>query len=229
MARPRGAHRGRRVRQAGRWWIPDREAHLEGHLAAAGGEYQQPHRARSLRHCARRRVALDIGAHIGLWSRDLARAFEQVHAFEPVAAFRECFARNVDAPNVVMHPCALGNTEGRVRLAIDEAHSGMTHVAEIGDEGDEGIEVRRLDSFGLEGVDYVKIDVEGFELFVLEGARETLLRCRPVVTLEQKAHGAAYFGLAQYAALEFLKGLGAQVVQRVIDDWVLAWPEPGAQ
>jgi FkbM family methyltransferase len=204
------------------WWVPDGDTHLEGYLKANRGGYQRPHRLVSLAQCGRRRVALDVGAHIGLWSKDLAIEFGQVLAFEPVATFRECFVKNVPAANVVLHPFALGKRASRARIKPEIENSGATHIVETSDDG---VEVRPLDSLELPVVDYVKIDVEGFELFVLEGAKETLLRCRPVITLEQKSHSARHFGVAQYAALEYLGALGAKVLQRVLDDWVVGWPE----
>lgn len=210
------------MRKVGTWWVPDGDTHLEGYLAASGGEYQRPHRDVSLAHCRRRRVALDIGAHVGLWSRDLAAGFDEVHAFEPIGEFRECFARNVEGRNVRLHPFALGNTECHARMERGAENSGTTHIVELADEG---VEVRALDGLALPVVDYMKIDVEGFELFVLEGARETLLRCRPVITLEQKPHSARHFGVEQYAALNYLGALGAKALRRVVDDWVVGWPE----
>jgi FkbM family methyltransferase len=209
------------VKRAGEWWIPDGDLHIEGYLAARG-EYQKPHRSESLARCRSRRVALDVGAHIGLWSRELASNFRQVHAFEPVDAFRECFARNVTASNVVLHAFALGNHEGKVTLDVRSENSGMTCVSE---SGQFSATMKTLDGMEFDEVDYIKIDVEGFELFVLEGAHETLLRCRPVVTLEQKSHGARNPGVEQYSALKYLRSLGAVPLARVIDDWILGWPQ----
>jgi FkbM family methyltransferase len=212
------------MKRIGAWWVPDGDTHMEDYLAAHGGEYQREHRQASLQLCDRRRIALDVGAHVGLWSRDLCVVFEEVIAFEPVAGFRQCFVRNVTADNVTLYPFALGRAPGRAAMAIAPDNSGASHIAQ--GPGGDAVEVRPLDDLELTDVDYVKIDVEGFELYVLEGARETLLRCRPVVTLEQKLHSATHFGIEQYAAVEYLKSLGAQVRARVIDDWILAWPPP---
>lgn len=208
------------MKLVGDWWIPDGDSHIEGYLAARG-DYQRPHRAESLARCHRRRVALDVGAHIGLWSRELASNFNKVHAFEPVEAFRECYARNVTASNVILHSCALGNREGNVTLDVRSENSGMTCVA---DGGRLSAAMKTLDGMHLDEIDFIKIDVEGYEQFVLEGAHETLLRCRPVVTLEQKPHGTRYTGIEQYSALRYLQSLGAVPLARVIDDWVLGWP-----
>ena len=70
----------------------------------------------ALSHTKGRRVALDIGAHVGLISRILAMDFERVEAFEPLPDHRECFAQNVTAENVVLHACALGASQGEVRM-----------------------------------------------------------------------------------------------------------------
>lgn len=203
------------------WWFPDGEAHLPEYLAAQPG-YQQVQRDVALGHVRRFGTAVDVGAHVGLWSRDLASRFARVHAFEPVAAHADCFGRNVPEANVVLHRHALGREDGFVEAEVaTEGNSGSTYVFEV----DAGIPCRRLDSLALPEVDFLKIDVEGFELFVCEGARETLLRCRPVVVLEQKDHATELFGVPQYAARDFVCGLGARVLERLREDWVLGWPE----
>lgn len=209
------------MKRIGSWWMPVADQHLERYLKAEG-EYQRPHRLASIEACRQRRLALDIGAHIGLWSRELSAVFEEVIAFEPVEEFRQCFIKNVTADNVSLFPFALGSSAGHVQLDNPPGNSGMSHITKLCTDG---VEMRTVDSFEFEMVDFVKIDVEGFELYVLEGARQTLTRCRPVVTIEQKPHSATNYGIPQYAAAELLQSLGAVVQRRVVDDWILAWPE----
>lgn len=204
------------------WWFPDGESHLPAYLQKYS-EYQSPHRDTALSHVKKFGVALDIGGHIGLWSRALAARFDTVHAFEPVAAHADCFERNVRAPNVTLHRIALGREPGYV-TAEDPAdgNSGSTYVFET----DSGMEMRTLDSYNFRTVDFIKIDVEGFEVFVCEGARDTLARCRPVIVMEQKNHATDYFGLPRYSARDFVASLGARVLGRINDDWVLGWDDP---
>ena len=83
------------------WNFPDIETHfpqmLKKNMDKGGpAEYQLPVRDRSIGFCKNRGVALDIGANIGLWSRDLCRHFNRVIAFEPVSEFRECLALSVE-------------------------------------------------------------------------------------------------------------------------------------
>ena len=77
------------------WWFPDTEDHfpkmLDKSISKGGpAEYQYQVRDRSLQFVTNKRVALDIGANVGLWSRSLVKHFETVVAFEPVPMFRDC-------------------------------------------------------------------------------------------------------------------------------------------
>jgi len=184
-------------------------------------EYQQPVRLRSLQHVKHKRTALDIGANVGLWSRDLVQHFDQVIAFEPVAMFRECLSRNVTASNLEVQSVALGDQEGQVRMIITEGNTGHTHVDPASQDGDTTI--IRLDSLELDNVDYIKIDCEGFEYRVLQGAKETMQRCRPVVVIEQKPHEMYSKDYGQFAAVELLESWGMVRLDQVKDDWIMGW------
>jgi hypothetical protein len=208
------------------WFFPDIEKHFPEMLAkniSKGGpaEYQQPVRLRSLGHVKHKRTALDIGANVGLWSRDLVKNFEQVIAFEPVAMFRECLQRNVTASNFAVQSVALGDSEGQVHMIITEGNTGHTHVDPTSRGGDTTI--IRLDSLELTNIDYIKIDCEGFEYRVLQGAKETIQRCRPVVVIEQKPHDMYSQHYGQFAAIGLLEDWGMVRLDQVKDDWIMGW------
>ena len=208
------------------WYFPNIETHFPQMLAknvSKGGptEYQQPVRLRSLQHVKNKRTALDIGANVGLWSRDLVKHFEQVIAFEPVAMFRECLERNVAASNIIVESVALGDTEGQVNMIITEGNTGHTHVDPNSVNGD--TKIIQLDSLDLQNVDYIKIDCEGFEYRVLQGAKETIKRCRPVVVIEQKPHEMYSKDYGQYAAIGLLEDWGMVKLDQVKDDWIMGW------
>ena len=208
------------------WWFPDTEDHFPKMLAKSvskGGpkEYQYQVRNRSLGYVKEKRVALDIGANVGLWSRDLVKQFTQVIAFEPVAMFRECLERNVFAKNLEIKPIALGDQEGMIKMIITEGNTGHTHVDPNSVNGD--IKIVKLDSLELPVVDYVKIDCEGFEYRVLQGAEQTIKRCCPVVVIEQKPHDAYSKDYGQFAAIELLQQWGMVKLDQVKDDWIMGW------
>lgn len=211
-------------------WLPDGEKHLVEWMDASGeivdgkGTYQIKKLRAALLHVKQFRVAVDVGAHVGFWSMHLAKRFGRLHAFEPVAVHRECFAANVFTGeriggDVTLHDCALGAKAGQVALATPAGSSGGTHITGEGD-----IAMLALDSFELQDVDFIKIDCEGYELAVVEGAVEILKRCRPCVIVEQKQHiMAENFGEQGTPAVELLLRLGAKQRLVLSGDHILSW------
>lgn len=210
------------------WHFPEIESHFPKMLKKSvdkGGpaEYQQKVRLRSLDFVKQKRVALDVGANVGLWSRDLVQSFEKVIAFEPVDMFRECLARNVTSDRLWASPMALGDTDMRATMVITEGNTGHSHI-DPNSYGQGETQVVRLDSLAMEVVDYIKIDCEGFEYKVLKGSEQTIARCKPVVVLEQKPHDMYSKEYSQFAAIELLQSWGMIKLDQVKDDWIMGWP-----
>lgn len=210
----------RPIKRVNGLWLPAHESHLT-YYAAQGkfGEwtYQAHKMIAALEFCRNARVAVDIGGHCGLWSKELTKVFNHVHAFEPVELHRECYERNVGG-HYTLHACALGEGEGRVSIHTTDGSSGDSYVKGYGD-----IPLRTLDGFGLADVDFMKLDCEGYELYALRGGKETILRCRPVVIVEQKPGRAQKWGLKETEAVDFLEGLGMKLQKEIAGDFILTW------
>ena len=210
------------------WWFPDEDTHfcemLDKNIAKGNKPvYQEPVRRRSLQFVKHKGMALDIGANIGLWSRDLCNQFESVMAFEPVAQFRNCLEKNVTAENLLVMPCALGNKETRIQMIVTEGNTGHSHVDQ-NSFGSGDVEMHCLDYFKLEAVDYIKIDCEGYELPIVQGAEQTIKRCKPVMVVEQKLHeDTGKTADTQFDAAELIKSWGARELARVRHDVILGW------
>lgn len=212
------------------WFLPDGERHMQDWMTKKNQRvegrltYQYHKYEAALSHCRHRGVALDVGAHVGFFSYWLARDFTVVHAFEPVAAFRECWTKNMERRGGVLYPYAIGAQRGKVSMKIpamgDGIDSGGTHVS-----GDGDVDMRTIDEFEFDGVAYLKIDCEGYEHHVIAGARETLIRCRPCVIVEQKQHiMGRNFGIQGTPAVDMLVEMGAKVVREMGGDYILTWP-----
>jgi FkbM family methyltransferase len=209
------------------WWLPDGETHLPEWLANEKNKltlngraaYQGKKQSEVIAMCKKARTALDIGGHVGLWSYNLSHSFNSVHAFEPVKNHRDCFTKNVleHRGNVTLHACALGSKEGSVSIDTPIESSGDSRVSGSGD-----IPLKTLDSFKLKEVDLIKIDCEGYELFVLMGGVKTIRECRPVIIVEQKPDNAQHFGLGEKEAVSYLKGLGYKLIKEMAGDFILS-------
>lgn len=207
------------------WNFPDGEAHLPQWMANpkvrmmmnGRSSYQGQKQKAVLELCTNFGTAIDVGGHVGLWSYNLAHKFQTVHAFEPVAAHRECFEENMlGLGNIVLHACALGDREGMVSIRTEPTSSGDSRVDGVGD-----IPMHTLDSFMLEDVGLIKIDCEGFELFVLRGAEEMLARQKPVVIVEQKPGHAQKYGLGEKDAVPYLQSLGYRLERELAGDFIM--------
>lgn len=202
------------MKEAFGWFLPDEDTHFEQYFKdAKSSEYQFEQRERALSYCKDFRVAIDIGAHVGLWSKPLAKKFRAVQAFEPHKPYAELLALN--APDVAIHDVALGESRRTVALETPEDNSGAAHVSGVG-----GIDMLPLDFFKFAEVDLIKIDCEGYELPIVLGAIGTLRNNDPVIVIEQKAH-KHFKQWGRYDAVSLLQDFGYRVVDRVIDDWIL--------
>jgi len=147
---------------------------------------------RLLRHlCVRDRDAIDVGANVGSYIYFMKRYARRVYAFEPVPWLAEALARKF-APRVVVRNIALSREAGTAALRIPVvAGTPVTGLASLADaasadDGFEDIEVptRPLDEVFAGEVGFIKIDVEGHEEAVLDGAARTIGRCRPRLLVE---------------------------------------------
>ena len=135
-------------------------------------------------------VCLDIGANVGVYSMVMDRLGAEVHAFEPVAHIRRRLSINraLNRANVVINDFALGDHTGELPMlqVKEDAFRGGTSTfvrssaQRTGLDGFDLVPVKvcRLDEYseGFERLDFIKLDVEGFELKVLTGGKRTLER-----------------------------------------------------
>jgi FkbM family methyltransferase len=206
-------------------WLPDHEVHLVPYLErgpqfAGGATYQFQKFALAFPFIENFRHAVDVGAHCGLWSRVLSHCFTRVSAFEPLPVNRECFVMNVHSDGVRLHDCALGDKDEMVTIEIPSECSGWSFVSA---QGSLQASMRTLDSFAFEILDFLKLDCEGYEYFVLEGGASTIRRLRPTIVVEQKPGNAERYGLRQDEAVTLLKSWGAEVRFELDDDYIMSW------
>lgn len=137
-------------------------------------------------------VCLDVGANIGNHSVVMAQHCRQLHAFEPIPFIFEVLRKNLDinTTNVKAHCIALSNEQSLQNIYVDPAGNlGKSSMLNDNADSDNSIEISAVcgDEFlsGIKGsVDFVKIDVEGFEPRVVQGLQQTIVESQPVILLE---------------------------------------------
>ena len=201
-------------------WLPETEQHMLAYANEEGWGYQTQKLLAAMKWVKKCDVAVDVGAHCGLWSRPMALVFKKVYAFEPVPLHREAYEKNVQG-DYELFPYACGDKDGEVKLKTVPHSTGDTNIDE---NGDLPVRVVRIDDFLNTECDFLKIDTEGYEEFVLMGA-ERLLKSRPCVIVEQKPKKAQKYGLRETGAVKHLRKLGA--VQRAViaGDFIMSWDE----
>ena len=136
--------------------------------------------------------AIDIGANVGVWSYWLSKYAKQVESFEPNPKVFNAL-KNIKIKNVNSYNIALSNKTGSVDLLIPKGSKGFSNqgasLSSIKVQGEHksiSIEAKRLDEYNFLDVDFIKIDVEGHEHEVIEGARETIKKFKPTMVIEME-------------------------------------------
>jgi FkbM family methyltransferase len=201
-------------------WLPDEEEEISKFLNAEQidgvGVYQYAKLRAALAYVKNWRVAVDVGAHCGLWSMQLVKKFQVVHAFEPIERHRDCLIKN--APEAILYEAALGDKQSTVRLKKGIKSTGDTQIAA---DGEYKAEIHTLDSYDLTDVDFMKLDCEGYELFVLKGGEKLINECRPVMIVEQKPGKGKFYGLGDTEAVKWLQAKGYKLQGVISGDYIL--------
>ncbi|MEQ8247918.1 MAG: FkbM family methyltransferase [Alphaproteobacteria bacterium] len=139
----------------------------------------------------RNRNAVDAGANKGTYSFVLGQLARTVYAYEPNPKMFAVLQRTAGR-NVVASPLALSNQTGVVEFRVPRYGKGsysnqggtLSAIKVNDDYAALPVNAERLDALGLTDIGFIKIDVEGFETEVLEGAREIIARDRPTLMIE---------------------------------------------
>ncbi len=151
------------------------------------------------RYCPTDGSAVDVGANYGHYSYRLSQLFSRVLAFEINGDILNDLKSYNHASIQIIHE-GLSSSPGDIQFFIPllngQPLSGWTsfdpnNLPGSKDHLKRTARVTTLDSYALEDVSFIKIDVEGHEREVLEGAASTLLRCQPMLLVEVRVQNSA--------------------------------------
>lgn len=212
------------------YYIPETDIHFIKYLEQFE-HYQEAQRNRALSHVKNWRLAIDIGANIGLWSKDLSRFFDHLICFEPNKFCIDYLKKNIDLNKSTINSFALGSKNETKDLLIHSTNSGASSFINKTKTGYDNksnpvygefsvetktldVEVKKLDNFNYINIDFIKIDVQGFELEVLEGAIKTLDNNDPILCIEEDSPNDSQ-------SLKFLEDQNYEIIDIINKEHIL--------
>jgi FkbM family methyltransferase len=184
------------------WYLPNWDTHFENLLQQKNNkwEYQQPQRDYALSFIKQFKTnAIDAGSNIGFWSKEMCEKFKHVYAFEPHPDNLECYKENLkEFNNYTLYDNAISNvTNKELTLYVSPDECGNASLNNFGvQEGNSNrkidfkelktikVQVKKIDDYNFNDIGFIKVDCQNHEKEVVEGAIETIQRCKPVLCLE---------------------------------------------
>lgn len=162
---------------------------------------------------------IDVGANIGIYTRFFSKLTGKsgcIHAFEPAPSNFKRLKENVGhLANVSLNNTAIGNRSGVIQLYISDELNVDHRTFDSGDGRNEiDVPVVSLDEYFALGqhVDLIKIDVQGYELSVLQGAKRVLKENSNVkVIMEFWPYGLMKASVIPSEVLELIHSLGFEI------------------
>ena len=208
--------------KAGEYWLPDTENHIVEQYRKGG--WQLDHLTDALEFVKKFDVAVDGGAHVGSWTKALSEKFTHVHSFDLNPDNFECLLKNVsdwNLHNATMYHLGLGDKEETVGMSPDErwgeGNTGGMHI-----NGDGNLKVTTLDITlsGLTSLDFLKLDIEGYEEKALKGGADLIEKFNPVIQIEHKTRINERNGGDPIGDLKYLESIGYKKQAEFGCDWV---------
>jgi FkbM family methyltransferase len=147
--------------------------------------------------CERSRTGIDVGAKVGMYTYRIRARSSEVVAFEPIPLFNRMLRAVFEGQRARIEPCALSNHRGKVMMRLPFDHDGSRQFGrstidranaldhpQIARVEQIEVETQRLDDYNLTNVGFIKIDVEGHELAVLDGGAATIDAHHPNMLIE---------------------------------------------
>jgi FkbM family methyltransferase len=215
------------MKKVGEYWVPDVDLHWFRNRKKTLHNYQNGGNGNQIHHLTQAitymetmvgaeklaaSIAVDAGANVGAYARELSLKFLHVHAFEPAPDTFACLASNVLdwglTEKITPWPNAVSDAEAKVGISkVGWLRRSISR--EITARGT--IKALTIDSLKFNDVFFLKLDVEGHEINALSGASCTIERCKPCVMMELKERHLKK-GTADLRAHQFLVDKGYRIV-----------------
>lgn len=160
-------------------------------------------------------VLADVGSNYGWHSIKNSPFCETIYSFEPQKYIHDIQMSSIvenNISNINLFNCGIGDINEIKEMSPIDYNNPSINMGDLSvGVGGEKIEIKTLDSFKLDRLDFIKIDVQGYEKFVLKGAESTINRCKPTIIIEMEEHQLRRFNYGVVELFEIIRSLGYHI------------------
>jgi FkbM family methyltransferase len=164
-----------------------------------------------------KKVAVQAGGNCGMQVVKFAEFFDTVYTFEPDPINFHCLVNNLPYTNVIKFQCCLGDSHKMVSMTTLPNEIGGFYV----NENSGSTPTMKIDDLNLSHCDFIQIDVEGYQLYALRGAINTIKKFKPIISVE--FDWAFRYNHSAGDIRSFLANLGYEKVESYTSDHVYVY------
>jgi FkbM family methyltransferase len=164
-------------------------------------------------------VVVQAGGNCGMQVVKFAEFFQTVYTFEPDPINFYCLVNNLPYENVIKFQCCLGESHKMISMNPLKDEIGGFYV----NENKGNIPTLRVDDLNLSSCDFIQLDVEGYQLFALKGAINTIQRFKPVISIE--LDWVERYNFSHRDIINFLTSLRYEKVDSYTSDHIYIYKE----
>lgn len=164
-----------------------------------------------------KKIVVQAGGNMGYYVKQYADLFETVYTFEPDPVNFYCLNLNIPDLNVIKIQSCLGNDHNCVSLKVKSRNRGKNHI-----QGQGILPTLKIDDLNLPGCDLIHLDIEGYELFALQGGMQTIVKYRPVIAVEYFSKCCNRYNYSLEDLEQFLFSLGYKLLTTFEEERVYA-------
>lgn len=143
-------------------------------------DWETNHSTKWFKHVKTWDYCVQGGGNHGVYPRLLSDRFGRVFTFEPDPLNFHCLVNNCQKDNIVKLNAALGDSHG----LLDVQRNCMTNTGMHKVVSGSSVPTILIDDLELPSCGLIALDLEGYEIYALRGARNTIIKCKPVITAE---------------------------------------------
>lgn len=169
---------------------------------------------KAMAYCKNMTVCVQAGGNMGIWPNYLSGYFSYVYTFEPHPENFFCLARNCPQENIIKIQAGLSDEGDCFSIDGDPKNAGAYQMAGRG-----WFPTLALDSFMLQALDLLTLDIEGMEMKALKGAEGHIEKFEPVIMLEDKGLSDRY-GTKKGDITAWLENKGYKMIEAIHRDLI---------